>query len=183
MKTSSIQMHARAKVYAEVLLQAAKDAGNVLAVEAELDELLSAVRNSVNLRNALNDKALSVDSKKAIIRDVFVDFKPEVLSVFEVMVERNDLAALARTNETYTDLAEKELGATIIDVTTVIPLDDSLREKIIAKYSAEFGTDVLLREHIDSSIVGGIVLSTHGKRIDASVSAQLENARHTLSKS
>ena len=183
MKTSTIQMHARAKVYAEVLLEAAKGSGDVLSVDAELGELLGAVRNSVNLRNALNDKALGLESKKAIIQDVFVGFKPELLSVFEVMVERSDLAALARTSETYTDLAEKELGATIIDVTTVIPLDDSLREMIVAKYSAEFGTDVLLREHIDSSIVGGIILSTHGKRIDASVSAQLENARHTLSKS
>ena len=39
----------------------------------------------------------------------------------------------------------------------------------------------MLREHVNPSIIGGIVLSARGKRIDASVSAQLEKVRSALS--
>jgi F-type H+-transporting ATPase subunit delta len=63
----------------------------------------------------------------------------------------------------------------------VVELDDGLRDGIRKKYSAQFGKGVLLREHTDPSLVGGIVLSAHGRRIDASVASQLESARVVLS--
>ena len=66
-------------------------------------------------------------------------------------------------------------------MTTVVELDDALRQTIKSKYAAQFGKDVMLREHVDPSILGGIVLSARGKKIDASVSAQLEQVRVALS--
>lgn len=182
MKTNAAQNRAKAAVYAEVLLDAAKASDNVFAITDEFDELLRTVRGSIELRNALLDKMLPEAAKKAIVAEIFDGFAPELLAVFEVMVERDDLAVLGRAYEEYVLLAEEALGAVIIDVSTVVPLDDILRQQIISKYSAQLGSGVLLREHIDPSLIGGIVLSSHGKRIDASVSSQLENARHVLSK-
>lgn len=181
MKTNATQIRAKAAVYATVLLEAAKASDNVFAVAGEFDELLTAVRSSIELRTTLSDATIALDAKKAIVSEIFAGFAPELLATFEVMVDRGDLAVLARTHEKYLALAEEALGATIIDVTTIVPLDDTLRGHIKSKYSAELGTNILLREHIDSNLLGGIVLSTHGKRIDASVLAQLENAKHALS--
>ena len=45
---------------------------------------------------------------------------------------------------------------------------------------ADLGTNVVLREHIDKSLLGGILMSANGKRIDASVLSQLESARNVL---
>lgn len=182
MTTDATQIRAKAQVYAEVLLAGAQAADRVFAVAGEFDELLAVVRGSIELRSALTDKAVPAESKKAIVAGVFAGFAPELISVFSVMVEREDLAALTRAHDRYAVLAEEALGAVIIDVTTVVPLDDTLRAQIVNKYSAQLGTGVLLREHTDSSLIGGIILSTHGKRIDASVLSQLESARHVLSK-
>ncbi|MDR1358620.1 MAG: ATP synthase F1 subunit delta [Coriobacteriales bacterium] len=169
-------------VYARVLLEAAQASDQVFALTGELAELLAAVRGSLELRNALTETTVSEQTKKAIIAELFTGFAPELLTSFEVMVERGDLAVLPRMYESYVDLAEEALGATILDVTTVVPLDDELREQIRGKYSSQLGRGVLLREHIDPELIGGIILSTHGRRIDASVSSQLEHARHMLSK-
>ena len=182
MKTNPVQTRAKATVYAEVLLAAAQSAGNVFAVAGELEELLAAVRGSLELRKALLDKAIPAATKKALVTEIFAGFAPELLATFNVMVEREDLSVLSRVGELYTTLAEDALGAVFVDVTTVVPLDEELRQQIITKYSAEFGRGVLLREHTDPSLIGGIIFSTHGKRIDASVSSQLESARHVLSK-
>ena len=51
----------------------------------------------------------------------------------------------------------------------VVELDDHLREVITKKAEADLGTNVVLREHIDKSLLGGILMSANGKRIDASV--------------
>ena len=66
-------------------------------------------------------------------------------------------------------------------VTTAVELTESLRESITKKLAADLGKGVVLREKVDPAIIGGIVFSTHGQRIDASIASQLENARGVLS--
>lgn len=182
MKTNATHDRAKAKVYAEVLLEAAQASDSVFAIDGEFSELVATVRGSIELRNTLADKTLAKEVKKSIIQEIFSGFSPELLSMLAVMVERGDIGLLSRSYELYRELAEKALDAVIIDVTTVVALDDDLRNKIVTKYSQQFGAGVLLREHIDPSLVGGIVLQAHGKRIDASVVSQLESARQVLSR-
>ncbi|MDR1014940.1 MAG: ATP synthase F1 subunit delta [Coriobacteriales bacterium] len=168
-------------VYAEVLLEAAAGRNTAFEVSGQLEQVLAAVRGNVDLRNALCDRTIPAPSRAAIAREVFAGVDAALVEVLAVMVERDDISLLSRVNEAYTGLAEQHLGAVILDVTTVVGLDEGLRGRIREKYSSQFGMDVLLREHIDRSLVGGIVLSTHGRRIDASVVSQLENARAVLS--
>jgi F-type H+-transporting ATPase subunit delta len=182
MTTSAIVAKAEAAVYAQVLLDAASSSNTVFEVAGQLNDLLKAVRGSIDLRNALIDDTTPVEVRRNIAQEVFVGYDPALLAVFDVMIDREDIDVLSRTAAVYSKLAEEALGAVIIDVTTVVALDDSLRAKIIDKYSTQLGTGILLREHIDPALVGGIVLSAHGKRIDASVVSQLESARVTLTK-
>jgi F-type H+-transporting ATPase subunit delta len=168
-------------IYAEVLLQAARDEGVVFEVSGQLEQVLATIRGNVDLRNTLRDRTIPADTRLRIVREIFAGFNAGLVEVFGVMVERDDLPLLARVNEVYIDLAEQELDSVILDVTTVVELDDALRNSIQKKYSAQFGRGVLLREHIDPALVGGIVLSAHGRRIDASVVSQLESARVVLS--
>ena len=91
-----------------------------------------------------------------------------------------DFALLSRVWESYGEQVERKLNVTVVDVTTVVPLDDHLREVITKKSEADLGTKVVLRESIDKSLIGGILMSANGKRIDASVLSQLESARNVL---
>ena len=40
--------------------------------------------------------------------------------------------------------------------------------------------NVVLNEHVDKSLLGGIIMSVNGRRIDASMRFQLDNARTVL---
>ncbi|MDR2493225.1 MAG: F0F1 ATP synthase subunit delta [Coriobacteriales bacterium] len=170
-------------VYAEVLLEAAHAAGVAFEVSSQLEQAQAAIRGSIELRSALLDKNLPVEARMGIVNELFAGFAPVLLATLSVMVKRGDLGLLGRVSEAYLVRAEDALDASFIDVTTAIGLDDTLREKIKEKYAAQLGRDVLLREHLDPSIIGGIVLSAHGVSIDASVVSQLENARVVLSRS
>jgi F-type H+-transporting ATPase subunit delta len=168
------------EVYAEVLLAAAKASDKVLEVSDQLGIVLSTVIGSIELRSALTEKQLPSDVRQNIIDDIFSGFDRALLAWLGEVAGRGDLALLPRINEAYLYAAEKILHAVIIDVTTVVSLDAELRAKLKEKYSAQFGVEVILREHIDPAIIGGIVMTTHGRRIDASVISQLQNARAVL---
>ena len=167
--------------YAEVLLDAAKAAGNALEVGGQLEEARGVIIEHPNLREALDDEALGNEARANIVKEVFKDYDPALVNTLAVMADRREMDLLHRVINEFNELAEEALNVVIIDVTTVVELDDNLREAIKSKYSAQFGKDVMLREHIDPSIIGGIVLGAHGKRVDASVSTQLEQTRVALS--
>jgi len=68
----------------------------------------------------------------------------------------------------------------VVDVTTAVPLDDGLRQLITEKAEADLGRRAVLRERIDASILGGIIMDVDGNYIDASMISQLNRARNVL---
>lgn len=167
--------------YAEVLLEGARSEGAVFEVGTQLAQAAETITGNVRLRDALRDETIPAASRCSVVRELFASDSPSLLAVLCVMVERGDLGLLRRFAREYSELAEHELGAVVVDVTTAVPLDDHLRDVIKEKLSKDFGSRIVLREHVDKDILGGIIMSAHGNRIDASLSTQVERARNTLS--
>ena len=86
-------------------------------------------------------------------------------------------------DEVYSELRrieDEELTIVPVTVTTAVPLDDDLRDKVMRKAEKLFDSAVELSERVDVGIIGGIVLEGRGERYDASVRAQLANIRTQL---
>lgn len=110
-------------------------------------------------------------------------FSPEVLETLAAMQREDDLDLVAQVAKQYKEYLDAEDKTVSVMVTTAVPLDDDLREKVRAKAEADLKAPVYLVERVDPSIIGGIMLEARGKRHDASVRAQLANIRKTLSSS
>ena len=108
-------------------------------------------------------------------------FSPEVLETLAAMQREDDLDLVAQVAKQYKEYLDAEDKTVSVTVTTAVPLDDDLREKVRAKAEADLKAPVYLVERVDPSIIGGIMLEARGKRHDASVRAQLANIRKTLS--
>lgn len=110
-------------------------------------------------------------------------FSPEVLETLAAMQREDDLDLVAQVAKQYKEYLDAEDKTVSVTVTTAVPLDDDLREKVRAKAEADLKAPVYLVERVAPSIIGGIMLEARGKRYDASVRAQLANIRKTLSSS
>lgn len=78
---------------------------------------------------------------------------------------------------------ERELarnGIVKADVTTASKLTDSLRISIKTYVQqSTAASQVSIAEHIDEAILGGVIVETPGKRLDASVRRSLTQLRNT----
>ena len=110
-------------------------------------------------------------------------FSPEVLETLAAMQREDDLDLVSQVAKQYKEYLDAEDKTVSVTVTTAVPLDDDLREKVRAKAEADLTAPVYLVERVDPSIIGGIMLEARGKRYDASIRAQLANIRKTLSSS
>lgn len=186
MPTNRQILKEKVATYASVLLDGAYVAGGqdaVLEVRDQAESIIRTMRSNMELSNALEDSSYTPEQRGELARTMAAQSNPVLRDVLVVMAERGDFALLSRVWASYGEGLERKLNVTVVDVTTVVELDDRLREIIINKAEADLKTGVVLREHIDKSLLGGILMSANGKRIDASVLSQLESARNVLKQS
>ncbi len=183
MPTNRLVAKETVDTYAQVLLDAANAAGcqdAVLEVRDQLEVVMRALRSNIDLQVALAEKAYTPEQREELVRNVFTGMNPVLVDVLLVMSERDDLELANRVYAAFDGLIEEKLGVVVVDVTTAVPLDDALRETISNKAAQDLGKKVVLRERVDKSILGGIIMSASGRRIDASIATQLDTARTVL---
>lgn len=108
---------------------------------------------------------------------------PEVLGVLSQMAKQGDLDKLDEVLSLYSEMAEGDQQTVGVTVTTAVPLDAELRALITQKCEADLACNVFLIERVDPTIIGGLIISVNGKRRDASVRHQLEQARKVMTQS
>lgn len=183
MATNRLVQKGKVQVYSQTLFDAANGAGSqdsVVEVRNQLAQLLTLIYSDMDLTIALSNPDYTPEQRHGLARAVFADCNPALREVVAVMAQNGDADLLSRVYHAYEDVVADKLNLCVVDVTTVVPLDDGLRKQIKEKTEADLGCKAVLNESIDKSILGGIIMSVNGMRIDASVISQLNKARHTL---
>jgi len=167
--------------YARVLFDLAALADSVDAADEGLRSVVKAVRSNIDLRDALTDTTLPAETKRGILRDISGgEVSPEALAVVTLMVDRGMADQLGALASAFDTISEKERGVVVAEVTSAVPLTDDLRAKLTEKLSTALGSAVSLRESVDATILGGIVIRVAGRVLDGSVTSQLRDLRQAL---
>ena len=90
------------------------------------------------------------------------------------LAEKHREGALPAILREYVELAkEDKRNLLMADVTTALPLTASQEQALAEKLAAMTGKTIKIRQHVDSEILGGIVVRVGDKLLDGSLSHQL----------
>ncbi len=171
-----------AGTYARSLFELSSLTGTVTDAEAQLKQVVATIRGHVDLRDALADQTLPPAKKRDVLREIFGEaVVPAVLSIVQVVVESGNVDVLGEVATAFTQLVEDEFGVIPAEVTTAVPLTEELRASLSAKLEDALGKRVVLREKVDASILGGIIINVAGRVLDGSLLKQLNGMRTALS--
>jgi F-type H+-transporting ATPase subunit delta len=162
-------------VYADALLRAADKAGIADTAVEQLEAVVSDVINQhPDLAEAFASPRVSVDEKSRILDSLFgSQLHPVVLRFLKVVAGRGRLGYVRNISSSARALRDETLGRQIAQVTSAVPLDDTLRQQVIDRLSASLNKQVVLREKIDPSLVGGLVIRIGDTVYDSSVAGRL----------
>ena len=185
MKTNRLVVNGKIEAYAKTLIENVHELNGrdeLIEVRNQMRVLIRQLRSNPQFIAALKDDSLSEEQLKGLIMNGFAGFNPVLLQVVGAMAANHDMDLLPRIFHAFDRHMVDDYNLVAVDVTTAVELDDHLREVITQKVKNELGKDAVINERVNKDMLGGIVMTVQGKRIDASVRAQMNRARIELKK-
>lgn len=163
-------------VYSRALLEIAAEDGSMKELDEELNALSGIFSANPELTEVLCAPTVTDEEKLSLIKSVFEGrVSDTVFNFLCVLSEKNRCRYLPGIAEEFRNGYYEAAGIAEATVTTVIPLKDDARDRLKAKLEKKYGKTVILREKIDPSIIGGMIVSSGGFMMDGSVKTKLDN--------
>ena len=116
----------------------------------------------------------------ALLDKAFAEAHPYLVNFLKLLCEENLLAELPGCVRAYRDRYNADQDITEVTVVSAVPLNDTSREKLLAKLQEMTGKTVRLTAKVDPSILGGLRLDLNGTRLDGTVQRRLERLRDSI---
>jgi F-type H+-transporting ATPase subunit delta len=168
-----------ARVYAESLLAATADAGQVQQVIEEIDSLLDDVfRSDHRLEVIFSSAAVGRHARRGVIEKVFTGHASDLFVKFLLVLNEHERLDLLRpVRQALHDLDNERNHRTKVHVFTAIPLPADFGARIAGAVRQRFGLEPILIPHVDPSLLGGMKIRIGDRQIDATVRTRLDNIR------
>lgn len=164
-----------ARPYAQALFDLAKGDKSVDAVEKGLTNVGQLANESQDFARFLKSPVISADAKAAALDEILGKAKTDatVANLLRVVARNGRLFALPAIIKAYRELAAKERGEVSADVTSAVPLSAAQLKTLADTLKAKIGKTVTLNEHVDPSLIGGLVVKVGSQMIDSSLKTKL----------
>jgi F-type H+-transporting ATPase subunit delta len=168
-----------ARPYAQALFDLAKSENNLDPVEANLNELSALIGESPDFSRFLSSPVISADDKSDALDRLLNDMKPvpTVGNLLRVVARNGRLFALPAIIKAFRDLAAASRGQATAEVTSAVPLTAAQLDTLKAALREKIGKTVTLNEHVDPSLIGGLVVKVGSRMIDSSLKTKLAAMR------
>lgn len=173
-------MEGVARVYAEALFDAAKDAGKLEAIQEQLAQFDDALQESRDLQVFFYSPSFSTAEKQEGLKKAVSGAEPELTNFLELLLEKHRMPAMARIRKRFDHLVAEENKELEVTVTSAVELDEGIASQIGAEIEKQTGRTVELTSNVDASILGGLVVRVGNMVLDASVLNKLEKLRKSV---
>jgi F-type H+-transporting ATPase subunit delta len=168
-----------ARRYAQAYFQLAKQAKDIPGWRSALEQVVQTLSNA-DVEAALDDPRLPLHERGRVISELLKDVSPPARNLARLLVERGRHAVLPLVLEQYDVFADRESGVVRADVTTAVPVDAELEQRIRTELAGKLGGEVQTTVHQDPSILGGLVIRIGDRVIDGSVRTRLAQLQQAL---
>jgi F-type H+-transporting ATPase subunit delta len=173
-------VEAIARVYAEALFDAAKEAGKLDGIRDQLRQFTEALEANEQLRLFFFSPYFSSQEKIDGLHKALSDAEPELVNFLELLNEKHRMPVIFRIERQFEKLWAKENRRLEVTVTSAVELDPEIVEKIGEEIEKQTDQKVDLSSRVDDEILGGLVLQVGNMVLDASVRNRLEKLRKNV---
>jgi len=168
--------------YATAVFDIAREGGALAALEADIDALDVALKDSADLRALIQSPLYSRDEQGRAMAGVgkAMGLTVTVQNVLGLLSVKRRLFVLPQLIAVLRHRIAAEKGEVTAEVTSAKSLTKAQTEKLAAVLSAQAGKNVKIVTSVDESLIGGLVVKVGSRMIDTSIRARLTALQNTM---
>jgi F-type H+-transporting ATPase subunit delta len=167
--------------YAQALLDLAREQNVHEHVAQDLAGLKQVIDGDPRFGQFLRDPSIGDEERRGVIdRTIRPRVNPLVANFLGVLGQHGRLGALDQVAAAYQHLLDEMMGKVEVEVTVAQQLSADQLEQVRKRVSDALRKTAVIKQHVDDSIIGGMVLKVEDKLIDASVRTQLQTMKRQL---
>ena len=165
--------------YAKSILDLSQENNALEAMKADMVLVEHVIDKNPELEAILKNPIVPVDKKAAILHNLFHGKVHEITITFmKLMVKKGRAALIFPASKQFIGQYNLLKGIVTAEVSSATELTDGNRAEIIAIVKKEVGAnEVIIKEKINSDLIGGFILKVGDKQFDASIAHGLNKLK------
>ena len=169
-------MSAIERRYAKAFMDALKTKEDKLKACSDLESVADLFDNNAQFKKALLDPRISATSKVDVIKEIYSQADPMLISFIGLLLDKNRISYLSGIAKEYSKLTQVMNNELFIRIISVTKLDDDEINGISDKYKKVYNaTTVKYDLAVDESLLGGVKVVVGNKVYDGSLKTKLDN--------
>jgi F-type H+-transporting ATPase subunit delta len=169
-----------AKSYGDALFMLANELNQADEMKDDLSTLCKTISENPDYLKLLDTPALSREERVKLADEAFNGLNKNLVNLVKILIERRVAYLIFKIRDAYMSAYDISRGIERVEAITVLPLTDIQLSKLQNKLANITGKQIIIKNTIDSSILGGMKLRYLGIQIDGSVKTKLDNFEQSL---
>ncbi len=172
------------KRYARALVLLGQERGLLDRFREELGRLVKAFAVEKRLALLLQSPSLPAAKKEALLADLvaLLELSGEISNFLGLLQSKDRLRYLPQIEGEFGRQADEVSGVQRVQVHTAVALQDGERSALSALLAARSGRQIVLEEHCDPDLIGGLQVELDGQVLDGTVRTQLQRIAKTINR-
>ena len=163
-----------AEGYGRALFLLAKEDENYSEYINDLAVIIAVFKENAKYASLLDTPAVPKKEKLLLIDEAFSSLKENIVNLLKILCESHSVHLIFDVEKAFISLYNQEMGIEQVTAITAIPLTEAQTERLKEKLEKITEKVVVIKNVVDSSILGGMKLRYSGKQIDGSIKSRLD---------
>ena len=169
-----------ARRYARAVAQLAREQGAADRVSADLQTIARAIGERNLVADFFEAPVIGRPDKERVFTRAFGELHPIALHTLLLLVRKRRETLLQAIVSEYLALERSAHGRELLTLTSARALDRKEFSEVIASLERSYGKKFEVTEVVDPSVIGGLRIMMGDRRIDGTISGQLDALARTL---
>ena len=141
-------------------------------------QLAAGIAQDPRVHDLLTNPELTLEQKLALFASE--SFDSAFNALLKVMAENDRLLLLPEVARLFADLKKTHEARIDVELTSAVPLDDETKAMYAQRLQQRLGRQVDIHNHIDPSVLGGVIIKAGDFVVDGSLKAKIAKMAETL---
>jgi F-type H+-transporting ATPase subunit delta len=168
--------------YASAVFDIAKDGSNIKAMEQDVNALDAALSESADFRDLITSPLYGREDQASAVKAIAqkMELSDTMANLLGLLADKRRLFVLPSIVGTLRDLLAEDRGEVTAEVTSAKALTKTQSDNLAKTLTEQVGKSVSIKQTVDASILGGLIVKVGSRMIDTSIASKLNALQNNM---